>query len=61
MAAATQAGITLVPRSKTEVERFFDGLEVIDPGVVPVLRWHPDEAVDEPNAAWYWAGVARKP
>ncbi|HEX6235023.1 MAG TPA: SAM-dependent methyltransferase [Jiangellaceae bacterium] len=61
VAAATQAGITLVPRSKSEVERFFDGLEVIEPGVVPVLSWHPDEPVDDPNAAWYWAGVARKP
>lgn len=60
VAAATQAGITLVPRSKSEVERFFDGLEVIEPGVVPVLSWHPDEPVDDPNAAWYWAGVARK-
>lgn len=61
VAAATQAGITLVPRSKAEVERFFDGLEVVEPGVVPVMAWHPDDVVDDPNAAWYWAGIARKP
>ena len=61
VAAATHAGITLVPRSKSDVERFFDGLEIVDPGVVPVLAWHPDEPADDPNAAWYWAGIARKP
>ncbi len=61
VAAATQAGITLVPRSKSEVERFFDGLEFVEPGVVPVMDWHPDRPVDDPNAAWYWAGIARKP
>ncbi|HEU4541442.1 MAG TPA: SAM-dependent methyltransferase [Jiangellaceae bacterium] len=61
VAAAGQAGITLVPRSKSEVERFFDGLELVEPGVVPVVTWHPDELVDDPDAAWYWAGVARKP
>jgi hypothetical protein len=61
VAAATAAGITLVPRSKAEVERFFAGLELVDPGVVPVLDWHPDEEPANPNAAWYWSGMARKP
>jgi hypothetical protein len=60
-AAAGQAGITLVPRSESEVQRFFDGLELVEPGVVPVVTWRPDDPVDDPNAAWYWAGVARKP
>lgn len=61
VAAATHAGITLVPRSKAEIERFFTGLEIVDPGVVPVLAWHPDDVPKDPNAAYYWAGVARKP
>ena len=59
--AATQAGITLVPRSRAQVMRFFDGLEIVKPGVVPVLAWHPDELADDPEAAWYWAGIARRP
>jgi hypothetical protein len=59
--AAAHAGITLVPRSKAQVERFFDGLEIVEPGVVPVLAWQPDELIDDPEGAWYWAGVARKP
>ncbi|GII93444.1 SAM-dependent methyltransferase [Sinosporangium siamense] len=65
VAAATQAGIKLVPRTKAEVEKFFAGLEVVSPGVVPVLSWHPGEAnewpADDPNSVWYYAGVARKP
>lgn len=59
--AATSAGITLVPRSKSEVEAFLAGLEIVEPGVVPVLAWYPDDEPADPNAAWYWAGVARKP
>ncbi|MFJ3307352.1 SAM-dependent methyltransferase [Streptomyces sp. NPDC086549] len=33
-----------VLRSKAEVERFFthSGLELLDPGVVPIHRWRPD-------------------
>ncbi|SDG47055.1 S-adenosyl methyltransferase [Sinosporangium album] len=63
--AATSAGITLVPRSKTEIERFFTGLEVVGPGVAPVLSWHSGESsaspANDPTSAWYYAGVARKP
>ena len=61
VAAAEAAGITLVPRSKAEVERFFTGLELVDPGVAPMLAWRPDEPPADPESAYYWAGVARKP
>ncbi|HEX6196718.1 MAG TPA: SAM-dependent methyltransferase [Jiangellaceae bacterium] len=61
VAAATHAGITLVPRSKAEVESFLTGLDVVEPGVVPVLAWRPDEPPADADAAWYWAAVARKP
>jgi hypothetical protein len=51
-----------VSRSKADIEQFFSGLEIVEPGVVPVLAWHPDDGPPEdPNAAYYWAGVARKP
>jgi S-adenosyl methyltransferase len=61
VAAAEAAGITLVPRGQTEVGEFFTGLEVVDPGVTPVLSWRPDEPPADPRVAYYWAGVARKP
>jgi len=61
-AAAEHAGITLVSRSKTDIEQFLSGLEIVEPGVVPVLAWRPDDGPPEdPTAAYYWAGVARKP
>jgi hypothetical protein len=61
VAAAEQAGVTLVPRSRAETETFFAGLELVEPGVVPVLAWRPDaEPPADPHSA-YWAGVGRKP
>ncbi|SDT81450.1 S-adenosyl methyltransferase [Streptomyces sp. TLI_053] len=61
-ASARAAGMTLVPRSKEEVTRFFDGWELIEPGVAPVMAWHPDgEQPADPYAAYYWGGLARKP
>jgi hypothetical protein len=61
VAAATGAGMTLVARSKDEVERFFGDWELLEPGLVPVSAWRPDEPVADPEAAYYWSGVARKP
>lgn len=60
VAAARNNGMTLVPRHRAEVERFFQGWELIEPGVAPVLGWRPDQPVENPEAAYYWAGVARK-
>jgi hypothetical protein len=61
-AAATRGGMTLVPRTRVEVERFFGDWELIRPGVVPVMAWRPEgPPPEDPNAAFYWAGVARKP
>lgn len=61
-AGAAQAGVTLVPRTREQVARFFQGWELVEPGVVPVLAWRPDgEPPANPDAAYYWSGVARKP
>ncbi|MFD1373994.1 SAM-dependent methyltransferase, partial [Actinoplanes sichuanensis] len=60
--AATDAGMILVPRDRAGVQRFFGDWELADPGVVPVMAWHPDgEQPEDPNGAYYWAGLARKP
>ncbi|MFD0277694.1 SAM-dependent methyltransferase [Kitasatospora sp. NPDC127111] len=60
--AARAGGMTLVPRTRDEVARFFDGWELIEPGVAPVMAWRPDgEPPADPYAAYYWGGVARKP
>jgi len=54
------SGATL--RSREEILRFFAGLELIEPGVVQVPYWRPDEP--EPADAgkvWILGGVGRKP
>ncbi len=61
VAAATGAGMTLVARPKDEVQRFFGDWEMLEPGLVPVSAWRPDEPAENPEVAYYWAGVARKP
>jgi S-adenosyl methyltransferase len=60
--AAQQGHMTVVPRVKEDVARFFADWELVEPGVVPVMGWRPDgEPPADPNAAYYWAGLARKP
>jgi O-methyltransferase involved in polyketide biosynthesis len=59
-----EAGIENHLRPRAQVERFFTGLELDEPGVVLINRWHPDLddgpvlADDEVMA---YAGLARKP
>jgi S-adenosyl methyltransferase len=49
-------------RSKAEVLRFFDGLELLDPGLVQVHRWRPGApAPDMGDEIPGYAGLARKP
>jgi hypothetical protein len=53
-------------RRRDEVLRLFDGLELVDPGLVWVSQWRPEPGVedpfaDNPRASGSWAGVARKP
>jgi S-adenosyl methyltransferase len=46
-------------RPKAAVSRFFDGLELVEPGIVQPPDWHPTEP--RPGAEIrVWAGVARK-
>ena len=48
------------PRSQAQVTRFFDGLEVIEPGVVPIQQWRPASDDEAAAPAALWGGVARK-
>jgi hypothetical protein len=62
VAAAGYAGVTLAPRDEAGVKRFFAGTELVDPGVVPVLDWRPEDGrAPNPRAAYYYAGIGRKP
>jgi hypothetical protein len=33
---------SMVTRTRAQVERFFDGFDLLDPGVVEIQRWRPD-------------------
>ncbi len=47
-------------RSHPEVLRFFDGLELIEPGLVPVQRWRPASEIEAAAHSAMWGGVGRK-
>jgi hypothetical protein len=47
-------------RTRAQVTAFFDGLTLLDPGVVRTHEWHPDSAEDAKTPGVLWAGVARK-
>jgi hypothetical protein len=61
-AAGQRSGVTYVPRAQAEVAAFFAGLDLVDPGVVPILTWRPDGGVPaDPLAAHSYAAMGRKP
>jgi SAM-dependent methyltransferase len=52
-------------RTRAEIERFFDGLELVEPGLVHTPSWRPegpdDVFLDSPDRALGLAGIGRKP
>ena len=48
-------------RSQAEVTAFFDGLELVPPGVVPVPQWRPDSEMAAQAPTMAWCAVGRKP
>jgi SAM-dependent methyltransferase len=50
-------------RSRTEILRFFDGFDLVDPGLAYVSRWRPgspDDVPGDPSQFANLVGVARK-
>jgi hypothetical protein len=51
-------------RSRADILRFFDGFELLDPGLVYIPQWRPDSPDDvpaDPSKFWVLVGVGRKP
>ncbi len=63
MAHYAQATAPFQPRGRTDVLRYFDGYDLIEPGLVHVTRWRPGnpEDADRPEQAAAYGGVGRKP
>jgi SAM-dependent methyltransferase len=54
----------MVVRSRDEVARFFEGLELVEPGLVPINEWPEAQELPGPAAGWtlpVHGGVGRKP
>ncbi|MBN0042880.1 SAM-dependent methyltransferase [Streptomyces actuosus] len=51
----------LIMRSRDEIARFFEGYEMVEPGLVPMPRWRPETAPEDedPYAFSGFAGVGR--
>ncbi|WP_043490628.1 MULTISPECIES: SAM-dependent methyltransferase [Streptomyces] len=58
------SGIHVQGRTHEEITAFFDGLELIEPGVVMPHRWKPETERERAEAdardLWIYAGVGRK-
>lgn len=49
-------------RTREEIVPFFDGLDLVEPGVVSCSHWRPDQAdIGKIVEVTHFCGVARKP
>ncbi|WP_308257955.1 SAM-dependent methyltransferase [Pseudonocardia lacus] len=63
VAAVERSGLSCTTRTQDEVRALFAGTELVEPGLVPLLSWHPDArdaVVPDPCGVYAWAGVARR-
>jgi hypothetical protein len=57
-----RSAVRITPRTREQFARFFDGLEFVEPGVVPLGQWRPGPAVSIARAGLpTYCAVARKP
>jgi hypothetical protein len=49
------------PRGREQVARFFDGTDLVEPGLVRVEEWHPEPGTDVARKTIMWSAVGRKP
>ena len=48
------------PRAHADVARFFTGLELVPPGLVPIPEWRPETPAAGAASIAMWGGVGRK-
>ena len=55
-------GVPYIPRAHEQIAAYFEGLELLEPGVVPIHQWRPEPGlVGVPAAVDESGGVGRKP
>jgi hypothetical protein len=47
-------------RTGEEVVRFFDGTDLVEPGLVRVEEWRPEAGADDTRKSFIWSAVGRK-
>ncbi|MFI5754756.1 SAM-dependent methyltransferase [Streptomyces sp. NPDC051569] len=57
--AYKEGEIPLRMRNRAEVGRFFDGLDLVDPGLVTATHWYQDEPAPAAELSGFYVGVAR--
>jgi hypothetical protein len=48
-------------RRRTQILRFFEGLELVEPGLVDVAAWRSGREQETAGPTLFWAGIGRKP
>lgn len=57
---AEEAGISVTMRGRARMARFFEGLDLLEPGLVFPADWRPS-GPSRPPTRWLLGGVGRKP
>jgi hypothetical protein len=47
-------------RTREEVARFFEGTDLVEPGLVRVEEWRPEPGTSETEGSPLWCAVGRK-
>jgi hypothetical protein len=58
---ATMMRKQFTSRTRDEVARFFEGLDLVEPGLVRVEEWRPEPGASEAGTSSLWCAVGRKP
>ena len=62
---AREGGIGFHPRDRDQIAALFAGLDLVEPGIVPLLTWHPGPRDvgrrANPRSVYYYVGTARRP
>jgi S-adenosyl methyltransferase len=48
------------PRTREEAARFFTGMDIVEPGLVPVEEWRPESGKSDMRRSLRWGAVGRK-
>jgi S-adenosyl methyltransferase len=49
-----------IGRNREQMERFFEGMDLVEPGLTRVEEWHPDPDAGEEGRSALWCALGRK-